>query len=388
MFLAAAPYFQYRFSGTGWIAENFQSAIIVSSTLVNMVAMIILTRMQKNVSYPYRVAVSLVMNAVIFLLLTLSAVLFRGISPQGYFTFVLFTVAITAVATSLAQNGLFSISSGYGREEYTQAIMAGQGVAGVVPCIVQIVSVLSVPRRDAAHGNFGDPSKSAFSYFLTATAVSLVTLVAFAYLMRHQKRPNRAKQIIDAVEDAEFAGQTQQKTVSLFALCWKLKWFAGGIFLTFAISMFFPVFTEKIYSVTPEKEASRLFQRASFIPLALLMWNIGDLLGRNAPLIPAFNLTNSPKTVLGLALGRVLFIPLYLSCNIKGQGAVINSDAFYLIIVQFLFGLSNGWLGSSCMMAAPEWVEESEREATGGFMGLVLVAGLTVGSLLSFTIAA
>lgn len=36
------------------------------------------------------------------------------------------------------------------------------------------------------------------------------------------------------------------------------------------------------------------------------------------------------------------------------------------------------------MMAAPEHVEEGEREATGGFMGLNLVGGLTVGSLLSF----
>jgi len=52
--------------------------------------------------------------------------------------------------------------------------------------------------------------------------------------------------------------------------------------------------------------------------------------------------------------------------------------------VQFLFGLSNGYLGSSCMMGVEEWVEEEEREAAGGFMGLWLVGGLTVGSLGSF----
>jgi len=70
-----------------------------------------------------------------------------------------------------------------------------------------------------------------------------------------------------------------------------------------------------------------------------------------------------------------------------GKGAVIKSDAFYLFVVQFGFGATNGWLSSSCMMGAGEYVEEGEREAAGGFMAVNLVAGLTAGSLLSFTAA-
>jgi len=66
---------------------------------------------------------------------------------------------------------------------------------------------------------------------------------------------------------------------------------------------------------------------------------------------------------------------------------VVPSDAFYLVAVQFLFGLTNGYLGSTCMMGAGEWVDVEEREAAGGFMGLMLVGGLTVGSLLSFLVA-
>ncbi len=64
----------------------------------------------------------------------------------------------------------------------------------------------------------------------------------------------------------------------------------------------------------------------------------------------------------------------------------MKSDFFYLGVVQLWFGISNGYLGSSCMMAAGEWVEEEQREAAGSWMGLCLVAGLTVGSLLSFTV--
>ena len=66
---------------------------------------------------------------------------------------------------------------------------------------------------------------------------------------------------------------------------------------------------------------------------------------------------------------------------------MVKSDVFYLVVVQLLFGLTNGYIGSNCMIAIPEWVKEEEREAAGGYMGLCLVAGLTAGSLLSFVVA-
>ena len=91
-----------------------------------------------------------------------------------------------------------------------------------------------------------------------------------------------------------------------------------------------------------------------------------------------------PRIILVLALLRIIWIGLYHLCNVRGQGAVVNSDVFYLIVVQMLFGLTNGYLGSTCMIGAAEWVDPEEREAAGGFMGLSLVAGLAVGSLASF----
>ena len=387
MFLAAAPYFQYRFAKSDWVVQHFQPAIIVSSSLVNLSSMLILARMQKDASYPHRVVASLILSAITFSLLTISSVTFRGLAPNGYFAFVLVMVAVSSFATALAQNGLFSLSSGFGREEYTQAIMAGQGIAGVLPCIVQIISVLSVPGGNADSSSSGDPSKSAFGYFATATSVSLVALFAFGNLMRHHNRVNRMRPTIDTAEDEDTNPHTERKEVGLTELFWKLKWFASGIFFTFGLSMLFPVFAQQITSVQPEATAPRIFHRDSFIPLALLLWNAGDLTGRWAPLIPALNLTQSPKTVTALSLARVLFIPLYFLCNIKGRGALIESDLFYLIVVQFLFGLTNGWLGSICMMAAPEWVDKPEREAAGSFMGLLLVSGLTAGSFLSFAVA-
>ena len=72
-----------------------------------------------------------------------------------------------------------------------------------------------------------------------------------------------------------------------------------------------------------------------------------------------------------------------MMCNIRGEGSLYNSDVTYWLI-QITFGASNGWLGANNLMAAPNAVAESEKHATGGFMTMWLVGGLTAGSVLSF----
>jgi len=111
------------------------------------------------------------------------------------------------------------------------------------------------------------------------------------------------------------------------------------------------------------------------------------LIGRTGPALPALRLTHRPRLLFLLSIARLAFIPLYFLCNIRGKGAAIESDLFYLIVVQLLFGLTNGYLGSSCMMGFADYVESEELEAAGGFMSLCLVGGLTVGSFLSFAVA-
>jgi solute carrier family 29 (equilibrative nucleoside transporter), member 1/2/3 len=397
MFLAAAPYFQKRFRSDDWILAHFQSSIISVSTVTNLVSMLILANLQSKASYQKRIAGALMINIVIFGLLALSTTYFRGVSAGVYLGFILTMVFCTALATGFIQNGAFAFAAGFGRPQYIQAIMAGQGIAGVLPPIAQIASVLAVPPPEPSEGVPRDTmppppipppqqsSTAAFVYFLTAAAVCIAALLAFIPLVRRHNRlmESRMMESITSIEEAERA---LRKVVSLWALYKKLHWLAAAVFMCFAVTMFFPVFTTQIVSNIPPDEAPRLFQPASFIPLAFLFWNIGDLFGRLSTLLP-FSLRYRPALLFVVAVGRLGFLPLYLLCNVRGRGAVVPSDVFYLFVVQLGFGLTNGWVGSSCMMAAPEWVEDGEREATGGFMGLNLVAGLTVGSLLSFTAA-
>ena len=353
--------------------------------------MLLLTHLQSTANYPHRIIISLLLNIISFTLLALSTVLFRDVAPGVYFAFLMLVVFTASLATGFCQNGVFAYVSGFGMGEYTQAIMTGQAVAGVLPCIAQIISVLSVPPQ-VTNDEGGDvpqeSGKSAFAYFLTATAVSALALGAFFILLRrHPETGILAKTIVEGAEQPEEEDTPSRKVVGMWTLFLKLRYLASGVFLTFAITMFYPVFTQQITSVRPADTAPRIFQPACFIPLAFLFWNSGDLAGRLITLVPRLTLLRWPRTVFMMSLARLVFIPLYLLCNIRGRGAEIASDTFYLIIVQLLFGLSNGYLGSAYMMGAGEWVDVEEREAAGGFMGLMLVGGLTVGSLLSFLVA-
>ncbi|KAF7547505.1 hypothetical protein G7046_g8980 [Stylonectria norvegica] len=395
MFLAAAPYFSSRFQGDDWILANFQSAILTVSTVTNLSAMLVLTNIQYSASYPFRINLALGINMVIFSLLTTSTAAFLDASPRAYLVFLLIMVACTAWAAGLIQNGAFAFAASFGRPEYIQAVMAGQGVAGVLPPVAQVLTVLVFPPVEeapaAGDGDGGNSSpdsySSAFVYFLTAVVVSVVAFVAFVPLVRrhnHIVENRMVEQMASSMTSIEDAERAARKVTSLWRLFGKLHWLAAGVALVFAETMFMPVFTAKIRSV--QEGSGVLFQSAAFIPLAFFFWNLGDLGGRMATMLP-FSLGHRPLALFVLAATRMAILPLYLLCNIGGRGAVVPSDFFYLFVVQLLFGVSNGWLGSSCMMASGDWVEDGEREAAGGFMGLCLVAGLTCGSLLSFTIS-
>lgn len=431
MFIAAAPYFQRRFRSSPKLLSNFQPTEISISSVINLVTILILTNLQTNASYPRRIILSLFMNVVGFSLLSISTKAFLDASATVYFVFLMLVVGLASSAAGFMQNGAFAYAAGLGRPEYVQAIMAGQGVAGVLPLLVQIASVLSTGDAEDDTTGGQELSDSALGYFVTAALVALVALAAFLYLLQRHRRkdihspsahdnddvPDSVSVPAGSMLDRERSHQQPEHLkVPLLTLFQHLFYPSTAIFLTFAITMLFPIFTAEILSTSPAASLSTpaILRPAAFIPLSFLVWNTGDLLGRLVPLVPQLSVADSPKTLLLLSVLRVLHIPLYYLCNIQHATAQptsalvaaaplvtkmlstvssaapgIRGDLFYLLIVQLPFGLTNGYVGSCAMMGAtgPRYVEEHQRESAGSFMGLALVFGLTVGSLMSFLVA-
>ncbi|RKF79259.1 Nucleoside transporter FUN26 [Golovinomyces cichoracearum] len=391
MFLAAAPYFKSRFAGNKTILMNFQAGITSVSCITGFFSMLILTRMQAKANYPKRILIGLALCLVVFVLLSISTLQFRGVSETLYFIFTLIMVFVAALSTSFSQNGAFAFAAGIGRPEYIQAMLTGQAIAGVLPSMAQIISVYSVAKRDKSatstellDASLDENTSAALKYFITATVICVMTSVAIIPIIRRYK-PKIEPQITNSSTNITKEPESSVRPViPMRTLFKKLRWLAAAVFLCLAITMFFPVFTERIVSIIPEEDAPTILRSAIFIPMAFLIWNIGDLIGRLLSLVPCKRFSLKPVTLFILVSLRAVYVPLYFLCNIGGGGATVKSDAFYLIFVSAGFGFTNGLLSSLCLIKAGEYVLEEEREASGGFMIVNLQAGLMVGSLLSF----
>lgn len=110
------------------------------STVTNLASVVYLslaTSSQPKPDYPGRILSSLKINAAAFTLLALSTLIWRSAGPAVYLVFTLFNVFLSSLASGMMQNGAFSWVNRFNAIN-TQAIMVGQGIAGVLPAIARI----------------------------------------------------------------------------------------------------------------------------------------------------------------------------------------------------------------------------------------------------------
>ncbi|KAI5796389.1 nucleoside transporter-domain-containing protein, partial [Peziza echinospora] len=387
MFMAAATYFQHRFESNLFIFNNFQSCILFVACATNFSSVVYFssTSRQKSSDYPNRISSSLKINSLVFSLLALST-LWTSAGPQVYLAFTLLMVFGTSFASGMMQNGAFSWVNEFAPIN-TQSIMVGQAIAGVLPGFAQIVATVAVPLTEPNQAD-DQPAASPWSTFFsfsTAVFVSVVALLGLNILLRRikfQKGTNDAYENAQRAPSEDGDEDSEDKSVPFMVLMHKLGFHAFSIFFSFTVTMIFPVYTQAILSVNADTSSSRFFQPDIFIPFSFMVWNTGDLAGRIICAYPAFTVYR-PKRLALISVSRLIFIPLYMLCNIRGKGSYFNSDLVYWVI-QLAFGFSNGWLGACNFMAAPLFVGEAEKGAAGGFMTMWLVGGLTAGSILSF----
>jgi len=164
--------------------------------------------------------------------------------------------------------------------------------------------------------------------------------------------------------------------------------YASAVLLTFLVTLSaFPAITMQVVSTAGH---DTLWGSKFYVPVAcFLLFNIGDYVGRFLA-----GLVQWPKPgklgsyiTLGLALARFVFIPLFLICNVRPDDRGLTdvymaSDVAYIIIMA-LFSISNGYVGSICMMSAPQIVRSEEGQTAASLMVALLGLGLGSGAFLS-----
>ncbi|KAF9350682.1 hypothetical protein BGX26_011193 [Mortierella sp. AD094] len=203
VFITAQGFFKLKFAGSPY-EDNFQNFFSIAFMGTNLLVVGSSILIQKKAPDTTHIIGSLLLNAAVFLSILVSIQSDYAVDSTTYFFFVLSMLSMSAISTSMVQNGMFGLASKFtGR--HVQGVMVGQGVAGAGVAISQIVTqILSPPKGSsykddhlsasslAGRGDFNGGHKgkseglehSAFLFFSFALAFTVVSILAQALLIR------------------------------------------------------------------------------------------------------------------------------------------------------------------------------------------------------------
>ncbi|KAI5955334.1 hypothetical protein KGF54_001895 [Candida jiufengensis] len=396
-FLSASAYYGTRFINSPSLIKIYSSTMMSVSTITSAIFNYVLSQQQTGVNYKNRVKFGFNMTIVIFVFMAITCItqIFIDMNDKLFFAILMIMVLLSAAATCFAQNGTMAIVNVMG-SIYANSVMVGQAVAGVLPSLALIFSILAVGdktlKEHKVEKDFG-----VFIYYITASLVCILS-ISLLYLVNKYKEHTVYERLDELIEEEHGTTEVEQeleeeeepvtqKQFVPFSQLWsKLSLIVMTIFLTFSITLAFPVFASVVES-TSDQSSYKFFNKQIYIPFIYLIWNLGDLLGRVLCGYPKLKmLITNPKVLIIYSISRLVFIPLFLTCNTKPGVSIplINSDIWY-ILLQLLFGISNGQLCTSSFMIVGKFCDnDDEKEAAGGFTTVFLSFGLMAGSVFSY----
>lgn len=194
---------------------------------------------------------------------------------------------------------------------------------------------------------------------------------------------NRFLKELSVDEREKSAGGDDKQTPSILDIFKKIWVMAFSVCFAFTITIgTFPAITVDVKSTVADGGQWGLY----FIPVScFLLFNMFDWLGRSLTAVCMWPGKDS-KLLPGLLVARVIFVPLFMLCNVQPRHnlPVYFSHDGWFIGFMILFAFSNGYLASLCMCFGPKKVDASEAETAGAIMAFFLSLGLALGASLSF----
>ncbi|XP_041353732.1 equilibrative nucleoside transporter 3-like isoform X2 [Gigantopelta aegis] len=392
-FITAKSYFQFKLRNTSIPASEFndpdeetnlqilfESYLATSSTITNLTCVFLTAIFVRKIPLKVRMIASL---CLVICLFGLTSVLVKLDSNNWQKTFFIVTIASAAVingGTAILTGSIFGFSCRFPRS-YTQACMMGQAIGGTFAAVAGILAL-------AGGSSVID---SAFGYFLTATVISVVSLLAYILLYYLPFSKYHMTEVVSGVKSInnDESHTVPQGHCEFYGEIIKQIWKQGVcVCIVFTITLAcFPAVSASIRSVTYVKGDS--WTDKYFTPvICFLLFNLGDWVGRTATSWISLPSDRHSYIMLLLCCLRVAFIPLLMFCNAEPRShlnVVFDHDAWPITFI-LLLGLTNGYFGTRVMIYAPQRVTWGQAEAAGVIMAFMLTLGLALGSGLSFLI--
>uniref|UniRef100_A0A672PVG2 Solute carrier family 29 member 1 (Augustine blood group) n=1 Tax=Sinocyclocheilus grahami TaxID=75366 RepID=A0A672PVG2_SINGR len=364
-------------------------------TLCAMVPLLVFTCLNsvlhQRIPQKIRIAGSLTAILVVFLL---TAILVKvDLDPLPFFIITMIKIICINSFGAVLQGSLFGMA-GLLPASYTTPIMSGQGLAGTFAAFSMICAIAS---GSAMHD-------SAFGYFITACVVISLAIASYAllprlaffqyYLESQQSKPAEdeenkmdllKKGDVMKIQIKTWLNVNQNTVLKLIVLYFSRQIWIMAFSVCFAFTITigtFPAITVDVKSTIADGGKWELY----FIPVScFLLFNVFDWLGRSLTAVCMWPGKDS-KLLPGLLVARVIFVPLFMLCNVQPRYnlPVYFSHDGWFIAFMILFAFSNGYLASLCMCFGPKKVDASEAETAGAIMAFFLSLGLALGASLSF----
>ncbi|SCW01368.1 LAFE_0D11034g1_1 [Lachancea fermentati] len=365
-FLSASLYFQHDvFHDDTIYAKIYISTMMSISTLSSVAFNFWLSTRQHG--YAKRIVRGLIWEVVVFGSLCVLVSIHKLLPTWLTFTILMLLVLTSSVGTAMTQNGAMAMANVFG-SQFSQAVMVGQAIAGVLPSLVLFgVSFIGDPRNQSTGG--------IFAYFFTTAMVSVACIILY------RASAIGAADKYEMIRDDNTTA-SDSKSVPFSVLFSKLKYLVLSIFTAFVVTLVFPVFAAHTFV------AGLPIHNSQYIPLIFTVWNLGDLYGR---VISNYDFFQNPKftpfKTFIYSIARIGLVPLFFCFNINNASKTkyrTLSDLLY-ILLQFVFGVTNGNVISvSFMKVSSQLDTDKERKAAGGFTTVFVSTGLALGSIISY----
>ncbi|XP_069036091.1 equilibrative nucleoside transporter 1 isoform X1 [Lepisosteus oculatus] len=404
-FMTATMYFTSRLKDevainitgnlTDGVAQNYLEAKFNNfMTLCAMLPLLLFTCLNSflHQKIPQKVRIMGSLFVILFVFVLTAAVVKISLSPVSFFTLTMIKIICINSFGAILQGSLFGLA-GLLPATYTTPIMSGQGLAGTFAAAAMICAIASGSELQ----------DSSFGYFITACVVIIVAIVSYVTLPKldfflYYSTGNSAnpaegvrdeetkldllkKENINGVDNSvAFSKHTSSSVFEIFKKIWVM---ALSVCFVFTVTIgTFPAVTADVKSTIAGDSTWGKY----FIPVScFLLFNLLDWAGRSLTAICMWPGKDS-KLLPILVVARVVFVPLFMLCNVQKRVnlPVIFAHDVWFIIFMIVFAFSNGYLASLCMCFGPKKVPPHEAETAGAIMAFFLSLGLALGAALSF----
>lgn len=280
-------------------------------------------------------------------------------------------MAVLGLADAIVQGSVWSLAGQYD-DRMTGAVMAGNGLAGILITAIQLVIFFAIPLDKT-----GFERDAVMIKFFFAASIFVIVLSAVFYFLVLMPSPltkfylDRAR----APRPVRADGTTPQR-LSVWRVTRGVASQGFNAFLVFLVTLtIYPAIASLIVPTSYESKF------VPFFVVLVAIFNLGDFIGRS---VPRWYKIVPPRFLWMPVAARIAFVPAFVFCV---EPRLIASDAATYIIV-LVFALTNGYLGTLAMQYGPAIVEPQDQERAGAVMVTMLTVGLTIGVWLGVAINA